>query len=248
MSSVESRTQKFTQGLIKKQSGKWYEQWSENWMLWIVIVILVLFIVFWIFTGQELPDICIIKSDSESELEELEELEDLQFCESDSITINPFTGLVAVEPDNCEPSPRNRKFGSKGEQITCETLESIYGMPFPTVRPNFLKNPDTKRNLELDCYNEDLKLAAEYNGEQHYKFPNRFHKTQREFMSQVRRDRLKIEMCELQGIHLISIPWSIGHSLIPDFIKYHLPENVRAREQGKPEPIKHNWTEQICQI
>jgi len=248
MSSLDDRTRNFVQGLIKKQSSKWYENWSENLILWVVIILLVSFIIFWIFTGQELPDICIVKSDSESELEELEEL---QFCDTESISIDPFTGAIINESvefqDQCilDSIPKTRRFGSKGEQITCETLERIYGVSFPTVRPNFLKNPETNRNLELDCYNEQLKLAAEYNGEQHYKFPNRFHKTHSEFMCQVKRDRLKAEMCELQGIHLISIPWSIGHSLIPDFIKYHLPENIKARQDGNPEPIKHNWTANI---
>lgn len=247
MSSVEQRTQKFTQGLIKKQAQKWYDEWSQNWIIWIVILALILVICFWILSGRDLPDICNFKpeSDSESEPEELEELADMEYCDIEAgIRIDPFTGAIIDDinaVDDTADAPKPRKFGSKGEQITCETLESVYGKPFPTVRPNFLKNPETNRNLELDCFNDKLRLAAEYSGEQHYNFPNRFHKTRQEFMKQVRRDRLKAEICELQGIHLITVPWTIVHQLIPDFVKYHLPENVKARRDGVTEPIKHNW-------
>ncbi len=251
MSSLEQRTQKFTQGLIQKQAKIWYEDWSQNWVAWIVILIIILIAMWWLLNGRELPDICNLRSDSESEpeVEDLELGDGSEFLNEplteEHIRIDPLTGAIIRYPDDiCETSgmAKDRKFGSKGERITCETLEKVYQVPFPTVRPNFLKNPETKRNLELDCYNEDLKIAAEYNGEQHYNFPNRFHKTKQEFLKQIRRDRLKAELCELRGIHLITIPWTIGHQMIADYIKFKLPENIEARTEGKSEPIPHRWT------
>ena len=61
---------------------------------------------------------------------------------------------------------------SKGETECRKVLESIFGKPFPSSRPDFLRNPVTGgiHNLELDCYNHELGLAVEYNGIQHYKF------------------------------------------------------------------------------
>jgi hypothetical protein len=47
-------------------------------------------------------------------------------------------------------------------------LEILTGRQFMSVRPYWLKNPETGRNLELDCYNEEYRLALEYNGVQHY--------------------------------------------------------------------------------
>jgi hypothetical protein len=32
------------------------------------------------------------------------------------------------------------------------------------VRPDFLKNPATGRNLEIDCFNNQLKIGLEYQG------------------------------------------------------------------------------------
>jgi len=246
MSTIEQRIQGNAQGWIQKQAKTWYEDWSQNWIVWLIALMIVLVIMWWLLEGKEFPhftDICDLPEDEPEELEELtcvdpdqeptsepdisiDDIAKISGSEVDQIRIDPVTGVITTGPEPVK-EPKARRFGSKGERITCETLEAIYKLPFPTVRPNFLKNPETKRNLELDCYNEQLKIAAEYNGEQHYNFPNRFHKTRQEFMKQVRRDRLKAEICELRGIHLITIPWTINHQQIPIYIKERLPNNSK---------------------
>lgn len=113
---------------------------------------------------------------------------------------------------------------SKGEQLCRQVIQDIYGVPFYCVRPIFLKNPETGRNLELDLYNDDLKLAIEYNGQSHYVFPNNFHKTEEEFINQVRRDQFKLEMCDKNGIYLITVPYHIPleYESIKNYILQHL--------------------------
>jgi hypothetical protein len=61
--------------------------------------------------------------------------------------------------------------------------------------------------MELDCFNEEYAVAVEYNGIQHYKFPSIFYKTEADFYKQVNRDRLKRQLCDENGIYLISIPY-----------------------------------------
>jgi len=56
----------------------------------------------------------------------------------------------------------------KDEKECRVIFEKITGCKFPSKRPNFLKNPKTGFNLELDGYCEELKLAFEYDGEQHF--------------------------------------------------------------------------------
>lgn len=116
---------------------------------------------------------------------------------------------------------------SKGEMICKQVMEEIYGVPFYCVRPNFLKNPETGRNLELDMYNDSLKIAVEYNSSQHYVFPNTFHKTYEEFINQVRRDQFKVETCDKNGVYLITVPHNIpvNYNSIKEYIQKHLPEN-----------------------
>jgi len=135
------------------------------------------------------------------------------------------------------PPVHDNTFVSKGEDICRRVMEEIYGVPFKKARPDFLKNPETGYNLELDCYNEELGLAVEYNGEQHYRYPNRFNKDFSEFIKQVRRDQFKVEMCDLNGVYLITVPYNVPHDKIRDYILYYLPENVAARLAQQQPPI-----------
>jgi hypothetical protein len=79
---------------------------------------------------------------------------------------------------------------------------------FTNCRPDFLKNKKTGRNLELDGYNSDLKLAFEYNGVQHYKlkFPQGKHSNLEYVQTN---DNLKKELCEKNGIKLIVVPYTV---------------------------------------
>lgn len=66
-------------------------------------------------------------------------------------------------------------------------------------RYSFIKNEGTNRSLELDIYIPELKLALEYQGEQHYKYIERFfHKKSGEagFKSQQKRDELKKKLAK----------------------------------------------------
>jgi hypothetical protein len=114
---------------------------------------------------------------------------------------------------------------SRGERICRETMEMIYGVHFISVRPDWLINPETGCKLELDCYNEELRIAVEYNGEQHYKWPNFTNQTREEFINQVRRDLLKIDLCQIHNVYLISVPYNIVHDDIFTFIFQRIPEN-----------------------
>ncbi|PLY01945.1 MAG: hypothetical protein C0623_04730 [Desulfuromonas sp.] len=73
--------------------------------------------------------------------------------------------------------------------------------------------------LELDIYFEDLALAFEYQGHQHYEFPNAFDKEVKEFEERQRRDRAKKEWCEKQGVLLVEVFESMSLKMVPDHIK-----------------------------
>lgn len=104
---------------------------------------------------------------------------------------------------------------SFGEEICKNVLEKIYGVSFEHARPNWLKNPETGRNLELDCYNENMKLAVEYNNIRHYKWSHFMSKTRKEY---------KYEMCEREGIYIIIVPYTVKYEDIPYYIVSNLPE------------------------
>jgi hypothetical protein len=108
---------------------------------------------------------------------------------------------------------------SKGERASRAAAERIFGKPFVKVRPDFLRNEVTNHNLELDVYNEDLKLAIEYSGRQHYEFVPFFYKNYEAFLNQKYRDEMKKNKCKEQGIQLIEIPYTVKLEDIESFIR-----------------------------
>ena len=109
---------------------------------------------------------------------------------------------------------------SKGEAECRRALQHLFGKPFPSQRPDFLRNPVTGGhfNLELDCYNAELKLAVEYNGVQHYKYVPYFHRNKDHFMNQKYRDDMKRRMCKQNGITLIEVPHTVQLADIKSFL------------------------------
>ena len=59
--------------------------------------------------------------------------------------------------------------------------------------------------MQLDWYSYELGIAFEYNGIQHYSYTKYFHKTKQEFLYLLECDKLKKELCDQEGITLISI-------------------------------------------
>lgn len=97
-------------------------------------------------------------------------------------------------------------------------MENIFKVPFSSVRPNFLKNPKTGKNLELDMYNSDLRLAVEYQGAQHRTYTPFFHKSYSDFLGQVERDTYKKKRCQEEGIELICVPDTVKYEDLGDYI------------------------------
>jgi hypothetical protein len=99
---------------------------------------------------------------------------------------------------------------SRGENLLINILGELYGKEFCKKRADFNINPETGSKLEYDCYCEELKIAVEYQGLQHYKYPNKYHKTKEEFKDQINRDNIKRKNSKEHGIKLIEIK-EFGH-------------------------------------
>lgn len=119
-----------------------------------------------------------------------------------------------------------KKVGTR-EQVMRESMSALCGKPFIKVRPHFLRNSKTNRCLELDAYNEELKLACEFHGIQHYQHLNPFHETEEEFEAQLDRDRLKVTLCKRHGVRLIVVPHTVHKESIERFLRFQLYPNTR---------------------
>jgi hypothetical protein len=150
------------------------------------------------------------------------------------------TSAPADAPERIVAEPRYIYKGLVREQAVCKTLEDLYNRGFPTVRPSWLLNPATGQPLEYDCYNADLKIAAEHNGEHHYVFPNKYHKTDQEFLAQRARDEHKRRLSDEHGVYLLTVPYWVPAETIKDWVEYYCPERVaqRARIERLSPPVK----------
>jgi hypothetical protein len=134
------------------------------------------------------------------------------------IIVKPTT---STKPKSKSPAPpKSGKKVWKCEEECRRILEKIYNKSFPSKRPEFLKSPITKQNLELDCYNEELKIALEYDGAQHAKYTPHFHRGDKwKFIYQVRKDDWKTLKCREMNITLIRIPHYVPFDKLEKYIR-----------------------------
>ncbi len=111
---------------------------------------------------------------------------------------------------------------SLGERTCRVILEYLFDASFPKNR-DFIY-PVTDNFVELDGYNIELKMAFEYNGIQHYKKHETWHKTDEDFVKQQNRDKFVQDLCIENGIRLIIIPYTVKYEHLYTFIIEQLPE------------------------
>ena len=90
----------------------------------------------------------------------------------------------------------------KTEKICKKLIQKKLGFEFKKTR-FFIDN----QRYEWDGYNEEHKVAFEYQGYQHYIYPNRFHKTLKIHEAAKQRDIEKVKYAKENGIKLIIIPY-----------------------------------------
>ena len=106
----------------------------------------------------------------------------------------------------------------KYERRCRDAAEDVLGLRLPKVKHPLIRNPETNRMLELDGFNEQHKVAFEYQGVQHYeKVPSShpmFAGNKVEELKQ--RDAVKAARCAELGIRLIVVPyWVLSAELRP---------------------------------
>jgi hypothetical protein len=97
--------------------------------------------------------------------------------------------------------------GYRSEELCRDIFEKYLVEEFPTKRPEWLEG------LELDGYNEEVNIAFEYNGRQHYEYNEHFHRGDYEiFEAQQARDLKKYRICRERNVDLIIIPYQYDYT------------------------------------
>ena len=141
---------------------------------------------------------------------------------------------TGVPSNIIKKSKKPRKL-NKHEERCREIFEGIFGVEFKSCRPEWLENPVTHKNLELDGFSPLIKtkigkgLAFEYDGQQHARFTPRFQSHPDEFVYQCKKDSWKDLRCKEEGILLIRIPSFVAFQDLERFIK----QKIRKQGLGK---------------
>jgi len=116
------------------------------------------------------------------------------------------TSLVVIKAGSWCPVCAKKKHIT--EEILREVIEQRFSkfgnFRFPSSRPAWLINPNTRKRLELDCYNEDLGVAFEFHGWLHYEVSEAFG-GEPAFIKRRRRDQFTRFRCAQNDVILIEI-------------------------------------------
>jgi hypothetical protein len=83
--------------------------------------------------------------------------------------------------------------GGYGEQLVRAIFETTFGVKFPRARPSWMRSKKG-RALELDGYNEEVRLAFEYQGPHHLTDT-----------AVKQRDAIKRNFCRRRGVRLVEV-------------------------------------------
>lgn len=107
-----------------------------------------------------------------------------------------------------------------GEELVRATLEEA----FPGHEFDRTRQEPWMDGLELDGYNEELCLAFEYQGKQHYERVEIFQPEEGDFEAQLERDRLTAEKCHEESVTLLVVPFTIKFPNLRPYVRDLLEE------------------------
>ena len=121
------------------------------------------------------------------------------------------------------------------EELCRSFMEAAFNEKFFRARPTWLLNARGNR-MELDGYNESLKLAFEHNGQQHYEEGH----FSGDLITRINDDNKKQELCATHGVKLIifkAIPLKEPLTKIVDYLNstlgaYHIKSTNTITEQN----------------
>lgn len=132
------------------------------------------------------------------------------------------------------PSCRNK------EESQCYRIIKDLNLQTTIVRQHIIHIFDDTlsrtRDLKVDFYLPEFSIIIEYDGEQHYNYKERYHKSKEGYDNQIRRDSLVTKFCELNNLKLLRITYkekkdNIGN-VVETFIK--TGEDISIKLTPKP--------------
>ena len=110
----------------------------------------------------------------------------------------------------CKSKSRSRRQKKSQYHLRARKLLAKIFPYQPRFEEVFLPGSNTANtgSLYADFFIPKENLIVEVHGEQHYNFCSFFHKTKADFYRSKKRDRQKIEWCELNSIKIVILPYN----------------------------------------
>lgn len=124
---------------------------------------------------------------------------------------------------------------SAGEKRVSDALQWLFGQPFAKARPAWLTMPGYVHPLELDGFCEPLKLAFEYQGDQHYEAVERYGMDGDALLQRQRTDAWKRLAVQDHRVYLVEVshdelPHDKGVQAMAEVLLKKLNSNGTARK------------------
>lgn len=110
---------------------------------------------------------------------------------------------------------------TKSEQEAIKALEDFTGEKFPTVYPGWLVWRGA--TLELDGYNEALRIGLEYSGPLHTKWYSA-KEPYPAYFERLVRDRAKLALAAREGVALIVVDMAVPSRFVRDYVRSRLAD------------------------
>jgi len=131
--------------------------------------------------------------------------------------------------------------GSGLSEHLCRSIfENLYRAQFPRCRPDWLRSESGAR-MELDGYNEELAIAFEYQGIQHYGPVIKFKSDHTRHAALQNRDEQKAMACAHRKITLVAVPYTVGKGKLEIFIRNELQRHGKALASWRQLPELDLW-------
>lgn len=113
------------------------------------------------------------------------------------------------------------------ERLCRHYFETITNTKFPKAKPEWLINTRGGR-MELDGYSEQLSLAFEHHGKQHYAGIKHFTRRDETLKKRIEDDATRRNLCVANNITLIEVPYTVLDAELPNFIY----DQIKAARPG----------------
>lgn len=136
---------------------------------------------------------------------------------------------------------------SKSEYVAKQILDLFLGKyrKIDNFRPKWLGE------LELDRFYPDLKIAVEFQGNQHYRYIPDMHRDEESFAKRLQFDTLKRQLCEKQGIKIYYLNiFDLNEDRVRSFIRQIVKENnlEKINLNQEIDPNLLNWADKLSRF